>query len=457
MTIRTAAPAVSARRNRWTFAVGTVGRDMAYTLTSMFLIVFLTEVLDLSDSVMWWCNIWLLIARLFDAFDDVILGALVDNTRSRWGQYKPWIAGGALASAVLTVLLFTDFGIRDYGYVPIFAVTYVLWGVAWSLNDIPYWSLLPALSLDQKERERIGSLAKVFATLGLFTVVVTILPVTNALGGDSGAWATYVLAVVVVMLVGQMVTLVGVREPRLTVPQERTTMRQLWSVVTGNDQLLWTVASMVLFLTGYITTTGFGVYFFKYAYRNEAMYSPFAAVLGVGQLLGFLMFPVARRRFSRQQLYTLAIGLIAAGYVVFFFSPMNMVPIALAGLMLFVGQSFVVILMLVFITDCIEYGQWKLGRRNGAVTFALQPFVNKVGGALATAIVGVTVILTGINRAATPDDVTPGGLLGMKIMMMVVPLVLIIASYVVYRAKYRIDEAFQAQIIADLRARGDLA
>lgn len=450
------AAAPSARRNRWTFAVGTVGRDMAYTLTSMFLIVFLTEVLDLSDSVMWWCNVWLLVARLFDAFDDVLMGALIDNTRSRWGQYKPWIAAGALASAVLTVLLFTDFGVRDLGYVPIFAVTYVLWGVAWSLNDIPYWSLLPALTLDQKERERIGSLAKVFATLGLFTVVVTILPVTNALGGDSRAWATYVLAVVVVMLLGQLVTLVGVRDPRLAVPQERTTLRELSSVVLRNDQLLWTVASMVLFLTGYITTTAFGVYFFKYAYRDEAMYSPFAAVLGVGQLLGFLLFPVARRRFTRRGLYTFAIGLITVGYVVFFFSPMQIGPIAVAGLMLFVGQSFVVILMLVFITDCIEYGHWKLGRRNGAVTFALQPFVNKVGGALATAIVGVTVILTGINSAATPEDVTPGGLLGLKVMMMVLPLVLICASYVVWRARYRIDEEFHARIIADLRARGEL-
>ena len=99
---------------------------------------------------------------------------------------------------------------------------------------------------------------------------------------------------------------------------------------------------------------------------------------------------------------------------------------------------------------------WKLGRRSTAVTYALQPFVVKVSNAFATAIVGATVILTGINSAATPTDVTEGGLLGMKIMMMAFPLVLIVAGYLIYLRKYRIDEAVHAQIVSDLRDRGEL-
>lgn len=447
---------VTTPRNRWTFAVGTVGRDMLYTLVSMFLIVFLTEVLDLNDATMWWINGILLAARLFDAVTDIIMGAIVDNTTSRWGHYKPWIAGGAVASAIITVVLFTDVGLRGPGFVALFTVVYLLWGLAWTANDIPYWSLLPALTMDPVERERIGSLAKVFATIGLFAVVVAILPVTNALGGDARAWTIFTVVVVLIMLLGQAVTLFGVKEPGLVVEQERTTMREIASVVFRNDQLLWTAVSMVLFMTGYVTTTSFGVYFFKYAYGDEAMYSPFAAVLGVGQLLGFALFPTARRFFDRRTLFTVAFALMAAGYVLFFFSPMNIIPIAIAGLLMFVGQSFVVVLMLVFISDCIDYGHWKLGRRNGAVTFALQPFINKVGGALATAIVGATVILTGINAAQGPADVTEGGLLGMKVMMMGFPLLLVALAYVVNRAKYRIDDDFHMRIINDLRERGEL-
>ncbi len=449
--------ASTVRRNRWAFAVGTVGRDMVYSMMALFLIVFLTEVLDLPDATLWWVNGVLLAARLYDAVDDLVMGGLIDNTRSRWGSYKPWIAGGALASGVLTILLFTDFGLRGTGFVALFAVVYLLWGLAWTANDIPYWSMLPALSLDQHERERTGSLAKVFATIGLFTTVVGIIPVTTALGGGPRAWTTFAVVIVVIMLIGQSVTLFGVKEPRLAKEQERSTVREIAAAVFRNDQLLWTSAAMVLFLIGYNTTTSFGVYFFTYAYKDASMYAPFAAILGVGQLLGFALFPVIRKRFTRRKLYTLAMGLVTAGYVVFFFSPMNIVWIGLAGLLLFVGQSFVVVLMIVFLSDCIEYGQWKLGRRNGSVTFALNPFINKVGGAVGTAIVGATLIVTGINEAPTPDDVTAEGLLGMRTMMMVFPLALMVVSYLVYLTRYRIDEEFHARIVADLRERGQLA
>ena len=441
-------------RNRWTFGVGTLGRDMVYALVSLYLIFFLTEVLNASDTFMWWAGWLILAARLFDAVMDIVMGSIVDNTRSRWGHYKPWILAGAVASSVCTLLLFTDLGLPDAAYVAVFALLYLLWGLTWTMNDIPYWSLLPALTLDQQQRERIGALAKIFSTIGLFSVVVAILPVTKALGDGTRAWLLFTAGVVVIMLAGQAVTLVGVREPKLAVEQPKVTLRELGSVVVRNDQLLWTAISMVLFMTGYVTTTSFGTYFFKYAYRDEGMYTPFGAVLGVAQLTGFLIFPLFRRRFSRRTLYTAATGSIVAGYVLFFFSPMNMIWIGIAGLMLFVGQSFVVLLMLVFITDCIEYGHWKLGRRNAAVTFAVQPFINKVGAALATQIVSVVVIVSGINSAPTPDDVSADGLLLMRMAMLVLPLILIVTGYLIYRAKYRIDEAFYARILGELRERG---
>ena len=443
-------------RNRWAFSVGTLGRDMVYALVSLYLIYFLTDVLNASDFFMWWAGWMVLAARLFDAVMDIVMGSIVDNTRSRWGHYKPWIAAGAIASAVCTVMLFTDLGLPDGAYVAVFALLYLLWGLTWTMNDIPYWTLLPALTLDQQQRERIGALAKIFATIGLFSVVVAIIPVTHALGNNTRAWLLFTAAVVVIMLAGQVITLVGVREPKLAVEQPKVALRDLWKVVVGNDQLLWTAISMVLFMTGYVTTTSFGDYFFKYAYRDEGMYAHFGAVLGIAQLTGFLIFPLFRRRFSRRTLYSAATATIVAGYVLFFFAPMDMLWIGAAGLLIFMGQAFVVLLMLVFITDCIEYGYWKLGRRNAAVTFALQPFINKVGAALGAQIVAVVVIVSGINSAAKPADVSEQGLLLMRLAMLVLPLILIVAGYLIYRAKYRIDEVFYARIIADLTERGQL-
>ena len=121
----------------------------------------------------------------------------------------------------------------------------------------------------------------------------------------------------------------------------------------------------------------------------------------------------------------------------FFLSPANIVFIAIAGLLLFIGDSFITLLMLVFLTDTIEYGQWKLGRRNGAVTFALQPFINKVGAALSTQIVAIAVYFAALDPLR-PEAATPSALLIIRIGMLVVPPVLIVVSYLIYRAKYRI-------------------
>lgn len=444
------------RRNLWSFSVGTLGRDFIYTMVTMFLIVFLTEVLDLDDQTMWWVSGIILAARVFDAFTDILMGGVVDNSRTRWGAYKPWIALGVLVSAACAVTLFTDTGLRGPAFVAFFAVTYLLWGLAWTTNDIPYWSLLPALTLVPTERERLASATKIFATIGLFAAVVSVTPVTRALGGGPTAWTTFVAAGAVAMVAFQAVTVIGVREPSLTRPQERTGIRELFAIVIRNDQLVAVAFTMILFITAYTTTTTFGIYFFKYAYRDETMYSPFAAVLGVAQLLGYAVFPTLSRWLGRRRLFGAGIAMSMAGYVVFFLSPMNMVIIGAAGLLLFTANSIIVVLMLVAVSDCIEYGQWRSGRRNGAVTFSLQPFIYKVAGALGSGVVAVTLILTGINSAADADDVTPAGLLGMKVAMMGLPAALIAAAFLVYRRWYRIDNELHARIVAELRSRGQL-
>ena len=446
-------------RNRWTFSVGTLGRDMVYILVSMYLIYYLTEALELSNWELGWVSTLILAARLFDAVMDIVMGSIVDNTRSRWGQYKPWILAGMIASGLFTILLFTDMGLEGAGFVGVFAGVYLLWGLSWTVNDIPYWSLMPALTLEQKERERIGSLAKIFATIGLFAVVVSIIPVTNALGasvGVSRAWFLFAVAIVLIMILGQCVTLIWTKEPRLVVDQDKVSLREVASVVIKNDQLLWTAIAMVTFMTGYVTLTTFGTYYFKYIYRDESMYSPFGAVMGVGMITGYAVFPFLRKKLKRRLLYTIATTLIAVGYVLFFFAPRNIVIIGAAALLLFVGCAFVTVLMLVFISDTIDYGHWKLGRRNTAITFALQPFINKVGAALAAQIVAITLIVTGINEAKTPDDVTEQGLFTMRIVMMGLPLLLTVVGYCLYRWKYRIDENFHSQILSDLRQRGQL-
>ncbi len=449
------------RRNHFTFGLGTIGRDMTYSLVSMYLIYYLTDILQLSDTAMWWITGIMLACRIFDALNDPFMGFIVDNTRTRWGKFKPWIAVGAILSSVLTVLLFTEFGLGETGFVVYFGITYLLWGMAFTTNDIAYWSMMPSLTTDQAEREKLGAFARICANVGLFAVVVGVVPLTDLLGERAGnpqqGFLLFAVIIVIILLAGQSITLFGVREPKGVFKTEQPTrLRELASVLFKNDQLLFTAISMALFMIGYTTTTSFGLYFFKYAYGDEGMYAIFALVLGVSQIAALIVFPAVSRKAGRKRLYATATVLVLAGYVLFFFSPMNMVFIGISGLLLFVGQAFIQTLMMMFLADTIEYGQWKLGRRNESITFAIQPFINKMGGAVASGIVGATVILSGINNAETAADVTPEGLLMMKTAMLVLPLVFILAGYFIYRAKYRIDGDFYQKMLGELEARGDI-
>ncbi|HHT90936.1 MAG: glycoside-pentoside-hexuronide (GPH):cation symporter [Bacillota bacterium] len=449
------------KRNIYAFGLGTVGRDMVYTMVSMYLIFYLTDILGTPSAILWWINGIIMLSRIFDALNDPVMGVIVDNTKTKYGKFKPWISFGALASGMITVLLFTDFGLTGTAFVVVFGLLYLLWGMAFTTNDISYWSMLPALSMDQKEREKIGSFAKICANIGLFTVVAGLVPLTTALGNRLGSmtrgYTVFTMALVAIMWVGQAITVFGVKEKRDAFKQETpTTLKGMLRAIVDNDQLLFTAISMSLFMIGYVTTTSFGLYFFKYAYGDEGMYSIFAVILGVSQIGALAVFPLFSKAFSRKSLYSAATALVVLGYLIFFFSPMNMLFIGTAGILMFLGQAFIQILMLMFLADTVEYGQWKLGKRNESVTFSLQPFINKMGGAIASGIVGATVIVSGINDALTPADVTAQGLWLMKSAMLILPLVFIVAGYLIYRYKYRIDPAMYRQMLEDLQQRGDL-
>ncbi|MDF2986774.1 MAG: sugar (Glycoside-Pentoside-Hexuronide) transporter [Eubacterium sp.] len=441
----------STTRNRYFFGLGTVGRDMLYSIVSMYLLFYLTEILDLPDSTMWYMTVALTVLRIFDALNDPLMGILVDNTRSRFGKFKPWIAIGGVMGGILTILLFTDFGITGIGYVVCFVLIYLVWDLTYGINDIAYWSMLPSLAFDQKERERIGSFARICANVGMYIIVVGILPITNALGGGKKAWFLLAAAIVLTTWAFLCFTLFGVKENRkFHNEQESTPLKEIFRILFKNDQLLFTAISMVLFMIGYCTTTSFGVYFFKYAFKNENMYSVFAGILGVSQLLALSCFPLFSKKFSRKQLYTSATVLVVLGYIIFFISPMNMLPIGIAGVLLFIGEAFIQLLILMFLADTVEYGQWKLGKRNESITFSVQPLINKLGGALSNGIVGITLIISGINSAATPEDVTGTGLLVMKVSMLIIPLIFIVAGYLIYRLKFKIDKELFDRIVSDI-------
>ena len=458
------------QRNKICFGLGTVGRDALYSLVSMYLLVHLTDVVGFSDGGLAAIGIMLTLFGIFDAIIDPFVGAIVDSTKTKWGKFKPWILIGMIGTGVLTVLMFHNFRMGETAHIILLGVTYLLFSIFFSLNDIAYWSLMPAISKDQKVREGVGAFARICANVGMFAMVLIYLNVPGMFSflgmSDRDVYFIFAIIVALIMWVFQSVTLFGVKEDRSKLQkEERTTLKDLWRALIGNDQLMVTAVSMALFMIGYCTTTAFGTYYFKYAYGDEGMYMVFAAVLAVAQLTALSVFPLFRKKFTRKQLYTGSMIAVTISYIIFFLSFEWLPLIVIAGLGLFFAQAFIQLLMLLFLADAVEYGEWKLGKRNEAASFAVQPFINQFGGAASKGVVSFTLIISGINMIANDIAANPANeaqiianmpesaVWIMKISMMILPLICILVGFFLYNKKFKIDEETYAQILADLKQR----
>lgn len=466
--------------NKYCFGLGTLGRDALYTLISMFIMNYLTGTVGLSGWSLGVVGALMVVFRIFDALNDPIMGTIVDNTNTKWGKFKPWILFGMLTSGLFTVLLFHNFNMSEAWYIAVFAICYLLWGMAYTTNDIAYWSLMLAISKDQKLREGIGAIARICANVGMFAVVL-LFPSVPAIFSGFGltpreSYFIFAVLIVIVMWIFQMVTLLGVKEDRSELSkQERTGLRGMVRALVKNDQLMVTAIAMALFMIGYCTTTSFGLYYFKYAYGDEGTYTVFAAVLAVAQLTALSVFPLFSKRFNRKQLYFGAMVAVVLAYLIFFFSFEQLPLIVIAGLILFFAQAIIQLLMLLFLADAVEYGEWKLRKRNESVSFAVQPFINKLGGALGSAVVTVTLIISSLDSfenkiasatanitdaeaiAAVTKEIASGApswsVWVMKIAMMILPLICILLGFIIYQKKFKIDEKMYAKIVADLEER----
>ena len=442
------------QRNHLCFGLGTIGRDMFYAFEANTLLYFLSDVLSLPVWVFAAASMILSVMRIFDALNDPITGLVIDNIRSPWGKFKPAILVGGILSAIFSVFLFSGIG-EGWTFVILFGITYLLWDIAYGVNDIGYWTLLPVLSSDQKQREKTGAFARICANIGMYIVMVAWQPVTSALGNTPKVWFWCAVVIATLYLLGLLFPLLGVHEKRTAMAeQESTTIRQMIDALVKNDQLMWTTLAMALFMVGYCTTVNFAIYYMKYLFGNEGMYVVLVAVVGVAQLGTLSVYPMVARRMNRKTMYTMATVLVLAGYSIFFFAEISIVLIALGAVLVFVGQAFIQTLMLMFLADTVEYGHWKLGKRNEAITFSVQPLINKIGGALATGIVSLTLILSGIKvDGGTVDAIGSDGKFIVKLAMFAVPLLMIIAGYVVYLKKYRISEEYYADLLKDLEKR----
>ncbi len=470
-------------RTKYSYGLGCIGRDANYTLVSNFIMVYLTLGVGLSNWQLGVVGVIVVIARVWDAINDPIMGTIIDNTHTRFGKFKPYIITGAVLNAFFTILLFTNFtGAGEGLFVAIFSITYILWGMTYTMNDISYWSLLPNLTVNPDQREKVTGLARIGANIGLFAVTAAVPALTG--GQMTTMYPLIAKAVAALFVACQLLVIFGVQESKtaITHSENHTSLKDMWRIITKNDQLLVVVLAILLFNIGYFTTAGFGQFFFYFDYGvyGGMEFTWFAIAIAVAQIATLALAPLFSKKLSRRQMFTLGTIGVAAGYVAMmttrYLLPMNMAVLCVIGFVLFAGQALIQLLNYVMLADTIEYGQWKLGTRNESIVYSLNPFITKLASAFQVGIFSLTMILSGLNPYAEKISqldsntalsrsevlrlggevvagIPPGATLVMRVFMLGLPLLLILACYFIYRSRYKLDEATYAKILRELEER----
>ncbi len=390
-------------RNKWAYSIGGIGRDMVYQLVATFFITYVQfSGLGLSATQFTVIGIMLVVGRIWDAVNDPVMGSIVENTHTKWGKFRPWILIGALLTAIVIIFMF-NFRPTGWAFVVFFFVMYIFWEMFFTLNDIPYWSLIPALSKNKKDRDTVTTLVVVFAGVGAFAgnAIITLTTVGRMVRGYSIISYTFAIFFVACSLL----TVFGVKEPKEVLPEkpEKISIKQMFKVIAKNDQLLWASLALMLYSvgSGLLTALGYNFFWLEIGY-NGTLTMIFILSFAISNILIQSFYSALAKRFTRKQLMNFSFIALVFGYAMMLaigwvdFLPVNIITACAFGVFVFGGQAIFYMVVIVNMTNTIEYNEFKTGDRNEAIVFSLRPFVAKMSSAIQGLIVTLVLVVSGV-------------------------------------------------------------
>lgn len=152
-------------RNLFMYAFGTLGRDFLYNLFNGYLLSFCVFTKSLNTAQFSAITIIIVLARIFDAFNDPIMGGIVENTRTKWGKYKPWQLIGCLTTGVVILVLF-NVPAQGWAFIGLLAAMYFLFSITFTMNDISYWGMMPTLTSNAHDRDKLMTVTQISVSIG---------------------------------------------------------------------------------------------------------------------------------------------------------------------------------------------------------------------------------------------------------------------------------------------------
>ena len=449
------------------YGLGAVGKDMVYMLSASYVLYYFQDVLGVSAFAM---GVILMAARVFDAFNDPIMGIIVAKTKTRWGKFRPWLLIGTLTNAVVLYLMFAAPPTMDgSGLVAYAAVTYILWGVTYTMMDIPYWSMIPAFTNSGKEREGLTTLARSCAGVGAALVTVFAIKIVHAIGGNNERvgfkWFALIIAVLFVIFI--LITCISIKE-KSDVEMKSPSVGEMFKALLSNDQALTIVVAIVLINCSIYITSNLVIYFFKYDFGGTGWYNSYTVFNTFGgavQIASMMIFyPLLRKFCTNVKIFYITLASAIIGYAVLFtiafINMSNVMILFIPGFFIFAANGVLQVLTTVFLANSVDYGELKNKRRDESVIFSMQTFVVKLASGVAIFIASICLSLNNLSNENTTEadkaidfslNVAKSGKLSLRMTMTIIPIIGLIVAIIVFRKKFILTEKKMEEITEALK------
>lgn len=487
-------------KNMLMFSLGTIGRDFLYFLFNSFLMTFILFTKTTDNKMLMVVGAIIVVARIFDALNDPIMGGIVENTRTKWGKYKPWQLLGAVLTGAVIISVFCV-KLDGWSYIGFLAFAYLMFSITFTMNDISYWGMLPSLTSDEHERNKLTSCAQLLASAGVGLASLLIPLFTTGSLAKWGAPTGYkVIGIIsaVLMVLFQLFTILGVKEKPLPPikpdKSDRLTLKKMFQTIAKNDQLLWCALIMLIFSIG--TGVVGGGLLTMYVYFEFGYEGGYTLLIGLGygiiSTLFTATYPWLSKKFGRNTiLYSAGIATIFGFALMLIFAlaiptgaPKSsewfakFILIAVAYTFIGYGAGFYMI-MVINMANTVEYNEWKYGQRNESLIFSLRPFTAKLSSALTQALVigvyAVASITTYTNAISNIENEASKNLITNKVKMekiteiinkvslqdrqilvscmCIIPIVFMIVALILYKKKCTLSETRLAEMVRETEAK----
>ena len=343
---------------RFSYGCGDLGCNIIYSAMSSFLLFYYTDYVHVSAGVI---GTIMLLSRVFDGITDLIMGIIVDRTKSRFGKCRPWILRMAIPFALAGILLFTvPSGLGNTAKLAYIFITYnLVSSVIYTAINVPYATLNSLITQDQYERSVLSIFRMILATTGTLIITNLTLPLVEFFGNNLSAWTKTFGVFGILAVIVFMITFTGTKErvvPAKDTKQEKVPFVKGIRLLFQNKYWMMITITLVFIFINYSLNGGAAVYYAKNILHNSDMVGTMNLVANLVQIGVMFFTAFIIKKIGKRNMLIVGAVIYGLGFAMFGFVGTNMTGIIIACVLKGVGNAGISSCMFAIVSDTIEYG-----------------------------------------------------------------------------------------------------